>query len=194
MIDVGHSLIYTVAMKICEWCEKRFENSAASKYCNFDCYTEARKNNIRYTVDENGCHICTSHAGDKDGYPKKCERLRNGVFKTYRISRYLWAKKNGEIPKGMLLLHNCDNPTCINLNHLRVGTVQDNSDDAVARGRMRRGTEVFLSKLTEKDVIQIKKLLESKKDAELADRYNVSPSAIWNIRNNKTWRHIGGEL
>lgn len=194
MIDTGHSLNYDVFMKICMWCEKKFENKSATKYCNFKCYTKARKNNVRYTIDKNGCHICTSHKRDKDGYPKKCERLKEGEFKSYRMSRYLWSQKRGDIPRGMFLLHSCDNPACINLEHLRIGTAKENSEDAVARGRMRRGSEHTNSKLTECDVKQIKKQLNMKKDSELADEFNVSPALIWNIRNNKTWKHIGGVL
>jgi hypothetical protein len=131
----------------------------------------------------------TSHKGDKDGYPK-ISRMIDGVQKHFRLSRYLWAKRNGEIPKGKYLLHSCDNPKCINLEHLRVGTPQDNSSDAVKRGRINKGTDVSISKLSEANVREIKRLLDTETNTQLASKYDVGKTTIWLIRNGKTWKHI----
>lgn len=53
--------------------------------------------------------------------------------------RVAWELTHGqEIPEGMLVLHSCDNPPCIYPGHLRIGTNQDNMNDAKERGRYRR--------------------------------------------------------
>jgi len=49
--------------------------------------------------------------------------------------RWAWEKFNGPIPKGMYILHRCDNPPCINPLHLRLGTHRDNMHDMLAKGR-----------------------------------------------------------
>ena len=49
--------------------------------------------------------------------------------------RWAWATFNGPIPEGMCVIHSCDNRSCVNPFHLRVGTHGDNMDDMVSRGR-----------------------------------------------------------
>ena len=76
-----------------------------------------------------GCWLWTG-AVDGDGY---------GVLynsgddrKTHRIS---WMIRFGPIPKGMSVLHKCDNPPCVNPDHLFLGTALDNMHDAMKKGR-----------------------------------------------------------
>ncbi len=58
-----------------------------------------------------------------------------------RAHRVAWQIAYGEIPKKLQVLHTCDNPRCVRLSHLYLGTQQDNMDDMVFRGRVldRRG-------------------------------------------------------
>jgi hypothetical protein len=68
-------------------------------------------------------------------------RFRNGYGakkvkgKMRRVHRLEWELKRGPIPEGICVLHRCDNPSCYNIDHLFLGTVQDNVDDMVAKGR-----------------------------------------------------------
>ena len=79
---------------------------------------------------ENGCIICTSHCKDSDGYT----RIKyNG--KHERLFRVIYMLKYGAIPKGNVIRHKCDNRACCNIEHLEVGTQQDNVNDMVKRGR-----------------------------------------------------------
>jgi len=57
--------------------------------------------------------------------------------KSYYAHRISWETFRGKIPKEKYVLHHCDNPKCINPNHLYIGTHQDNMDDKVRRGRQK---------------------------------------------------------
>ena len=56
-----------------------------------------------------------------------------------KAHRYIWEKIFGEIPTGMFVCHDCDNPRCINPQHLFLGTPQDNMTDKVLKGRQTFG-------------------------------------------------------
>ncbi len=57
---------------------------------------------------------------------------RQKLFKAHRVA---WELANGPIPDGMRVLHACDNPRCVNPNHLSLGTQADNIRDSVQKGR-----------------------------------------------------------
>lgn len=59
------------------------------------------------------------------------------VRRGYRAHRVSYEHFIGPIPEGMMVLHSCDNPPCVNPQHLRIGTAADNMADALARGRAR---------------------------------------------------------
>jgi len=106
----------------------------------------------------------------------------------HRIS---WIMENGIIPKGMLICHVCDNRACVNPAHLFLGTHKDNTQDAVKKGRMANGESSGLSRLTEKQVLSIRReYAEGKTQLELARKYNVSRITIHKIVTRKTWKHI----
>ncbi len=59
--------------------------------------------------------------------------------KTLRSSRWIFEQVIGPIPKGMLICHTCDNPSCVNPRHLFFGTSKDNMLDALKKGRLKTG-------------------------------------------------------
>jgi DNA-binding transcriptional regulator YiaG len=139
---------------------------------------------IRYVINENGCHVCTSH------HKKKREDIgitRNG--KRSIITRYVWEIVNGKIPNGLLIRHKCDNPPCINPDHLELGTNQDNSNDKLERGRQAKGENQGSSKLTEDQVRDIK-MNTTNSITELAEMYGVAIDTIQKIDQVKTWKHV----
>ena len=75
------------------------------------------------------CWLWTAHTADF-GYGRM--HIVGGPARTHRIS---WELHNGPIPAGMLVLHHCDNPPCVNPAHLFLGTAGDNMRDMVAKGR-----------------------------------------------------------
>ena len=104
--------------------------------------------------------------------------------------RLVWAEHNGPIPKGMCIRHTCDNPPCININHLKIGTHKDNMRDMVARGRQRKGIDAGGSKLTEQQVLEIRALQGVKSGVELGLEYGVNKNNIYYIWKRKIWKHI----
>lgn len=117
--------------------------------------------------------------------------------------RYSYTINIGEIPKGLCVLHKCDNRSCVNPNHLFLGTNADNSADMVAKNRQTSGVRsgrytkpertakgegCHLHKLTEKQVLEIRESGLRKK--ELALLYNVHEDTIRYILNRKIWKHI----
>ena len=109
-----------------------------------------RNKKIEWIEDKNGCFICTSHKKDKNGYPRIRDRYKNvGVHK------YIYEECYGEIPSGMIIRHKCDNPNCINPEHLELGSYADNSRDMVERGRSCKGSKNGRAKLSENDIEKI---------------------------------------
>jgi len=76
-----------------------------------------------------GCWLWTASKSE-DGYGYF--RFDGGMRKAHRMS---WLFTNGEIPEGMFVCHSCDNPSCVNPEHLWLGTNQDNQDDMNEKGR-----------------------------------------------------------
>lgn len=135
------------------------------------------------------CYECISHCLGKDNYPIK--RV-NG--KTTHIARFIWEQHNNKnVPKGFVVRHKCDNKLCINIEHLEIGTVKDNVQDRIKRNRSAKGSKSNGAKLTNLQVVEIKKALQNYKCGDiikLAKKYKVIVQTISDIRNNKTWKQI----
>jgi len=89
---------------------------------------------------------------------------------------------------GFVVRHRCDNPGCVNPDHLELGTQADNVRDRDERGRTSRGASHYSAKLTEVDVLAIRSdscpySLENQK------KYGISDSAIWRIVSRRTWKN-----
>ncbi len=108
--------------------------------------------------------------------------------KTYRAHRYVYAKLHGAIPDGVFIMHTCDNPSCINPFHLKAGTPQENTTDMINKNRMCTGSAHPGSKLTEEDVLEIRKSVEN--NGTLSKRYNVSPTTITQIKKRERWNYL----
>ncbi len=124
---------------------------------------------------------------DRDGYGRV---YVNG--KRTGSHRVAWFYVKGVWPTAHIL-HSCDNPSCVNPNHLREGTDQDNRNDAVSRGRQARGETNGNVKLTEAQVIEIR---ERYADGgityqSLGEMFGVRVASISRIVKRKYWRHIG---
>lgn len=96
--------------------------------------------------------------------------------------------------KGVVIRHKCDNPACINVEHLEPGTVQDNMRDMDSRGRRVRGEKVGTSKLTASQVEEIRRIYvprsRDRNQYRLAQRFGVSQSEISQVLSSKRWKHL----
>lgn len=91
---------------------------------------------IYYFKDPNGCFICISHRIDHGGYAKL---FRGG--KELKMHRYTFTIKKGEILPGLQMRHLCNNPSCVNPDHLVPGTAEDNGLDRRMNNRERKKTK-----------------------------------------------------
>jgi hypothetical protein len=113
---------------------------------------------------------------------------------TYHWDRWLahrlcYKMVHGSIPDGLHVMHRCDNPKCVNPNHLVAGTNYQNMYDKIAKGRQPNGEKVWSSKLTLSDVVDIRRRVkEGEKAIRLAEEYQVNRSCISKIVNNTLWK------
>lgn len=99
----------------------------------------------------------------------------------------------GPIPEGLFVCHKCDNPPCVNPEHLFLGTHADNMRDKVAKGRQSapKGEKHRLAKFTDAQVLEVRALYSGGADVlELADKYHVDDMTMCNLLRRKTWRHL----
>lgn len=93
----------------------------------------------------------------------------------------------GDIPDGLIVRHMCDNPLCCNPEHLELGTMRDNQQDCISRGRRSDlGSGSPNAKLTEEQVAKI--LIDNRSQQKIANDYGVSQTLISMIKRRKTWR------
>lgn len=96
--------------------------------------------------------------------------------------------------KGKVVRHTCDNPRCINPEHLLLGTQLDNVHDMVARGRYARGAMIPQAKLTEADVRFIRdnyvRYSKEYSTVGLARKFSVNKATISRILNRELWAHV----
>jgi len=134
----------------------------------------------------NGCHECISHIKSKDGYT----RIRH-EGKKHLLTRVLYQQYVETIPPGLVIRHTCDNPSCVNLEHLLIGTQADNVRDMYDRKRAVIGSRHPLAKLNEEQVLAIRALEGSgRTHRSIAEEYNVDQSLIGPIWRREHWTHI----
>ena len=150
-------------------------------------------------VDSRG--DCWLWTGGQRGNGYGCFKVNGKVLSAHRVS---WVIKHGEIPTGKLILHKCNNRSCVNPKHLYVGTHKDNVADAIRAGThyfakksyfntnsARKGTENGSSKL---DNIKVRDIRMLRKEGmgcrELGRLYSVDHSIISEVVNHKIWKHV----
>lgn len=112
-----------------------------------------------------------------------------------RAHRHAWSLVNGEIPKGLHVLHRCDNPKCVNPRHLFLGTHRENMQDKVRKGRQARNTHVRgemqgNAVLTDGEVLLIRELAGSLTQRRIGERFGIGQDQVSRIVNRKIWTHI----
>lgn len=121
--------------------------------------------------------------------------------------RVVWVMTHGEWPGELCVCHHCDNPSCVNPDHLFLGTRADNNRDRDLKGRYNapgvqemlrrmphrrvRGERCHSAKLSESDVRVIRRrVLQGEPMRSIAREYGVGKTAISDIITRHTWAHV----
>jgi len=120
-------------------------------------------------------------------------QMRNTNCIAHRIS---WIIANGPIPAGQCVLHSCDNPPCVRPDHLWLGSQLENIADRDRKGRWRgsgrRGQDMPMAKLSDAEVIEIRKryAVGDVMQKDLAAEYKISKTQMHVILHRKQWTHL----
>jgi hypothetical protein len=180
---------------ICHQCGIPFRGQASKK--RVACSSRCLSGRPRLTVDDFWRQVektesCWIWTGPKfRGYGRA--RLNGRPILAHRLS---WELEYGAIPEGLEVCHDCpdrDNPSCVNPDHLFLGTHTDNMRDAGKKGRMgnARGERHHEAKLTAEDVCQIRRRRDKGETlASIARDFGISDVNVSYIAQRKSWRHI----
>ena len=161
----------------------------------------------RHVDKSGGCWVWRG-GKDRRGYGL----FRGHRSKMVRAHRFSWELHNQDvIPEGMLVCHHCDNPPCVRPDHLFVGTVQDNSDDMILKGRSSRcgnsglqngsytrpdkrprGERSGVHKVSNEQVRAIRTMWATSElsQTSIGALFGLTGSNVSCIVRRKTWRHI----
>lgn len=138
-------VIERIIMKTCFYCPDNFQPLASEKGCTIKCKL------LGDIKKENECWFfknSTSGIYSKIWWNKKW-------YSAHRCSYEVFV---GPIKDGMHVLHKCDQPKCINPEHLFLGTIQDNAKDRQQKSRNVKGEKCHLSKFTDKQIKEMRLL------------------------------------
>jgi hypothetical protein len=145
---------------------------------------------VSYEVDANNCWNVTSHSSG--GAPGKDYPQAFFDGKERHLHRVSYEHFIGPITKGMVIMHTCDNRKCINPNHLKAGTINDNNQDMTRKLRNKRGSNHHWAKVNEGQVKEIRKLYKDGLfQREIAERFGIKQMAVSQIVRRKTWALVG---
>lgn len=185
--------------RVCEFCGKNFLSCAShinygrGRFCSRICGDTSRRLKAdveaieRNSIPEpnSGCWLWTGYA------------TGSGYGATRRAGKWVLAHRlsyelhTSAIDSGTVVRHRCDNPICVNPDHLEIGSVGDNVRDSVRRGRISRGEDRPAAKLTVAQVIAIRALhADGIPNRVVAERYGISADNVRLIARRKAWRHV----
>lgn len=170
----------------CRLCGKSFVPKVArSVYCGVDCRFWSK-------IDMSG--DCWTWTGSKSSNGYGGFGVAPG--RTELAHRISWREHYGPIPDGMYVCHRCDNPGCVNPNHLFLGTPADNCRDMWKKRRqhdyksMQRGEARHNARLTPDIVRYMREYFPEKTATDLAKEFDVHVSTALAAIKGKTWGHV----
>lgn len=141
---------------------------------------------------QTGCWLWTASTAGKGYGQLRVPGTRRNVY-AHRFSYELFK---GPVPRGMHLLHSCDNPRCVNPDHLSIGTCKDNLQDMKSKDRSTFGERNKRATLTTEQVEAIKILLSSSamSQAAIARQFGVHQMEISRIKRGERWARVRPDL
>lgn len=135
------------------------------------------------------CWVWVSGKYSKTGYGQFSfgGRVSGGVL-SHRHSMVLYLGR--PLKQNEHVLHRCDNRICVRPSHLFIGTEKDNKKDMVRKGRSAKGEQIKQSKLTSKDVQEIKNCFYPGMGPLLARKYGVHHCTVYRIVKGLQWKHV----
>lgn len=114
---------------------------------------------------------------------------RGYSFRAHRFSMSMCI--GNAIPDHLVVLHKCDNPKCVNINHLLLGTQKENMEDCKVKKRnssppTRYGEDHHNSKFSKNDLLNI--ISDKRKYKDIANQYGVCEETIGRVKRNTTWK------
>lgn len=178
----------------CEYCGCNFHpntkrhNQPPQRFCSVTCGRRARP----ITHPEVRFWAKVKKAGPNDcwEWTASTDRFGYGAFgltsrSILKAHRYAWELGIGPLAEGDCLLHSCDNPKCVNVAHLRIGTRSENAQDRVMRNRVPVGENSANSKLTIEEVKAIRR--DTRLQSAIAKEFDIDQSQVSLIKSGKAW-------
>lgn len=169
---------------------RRVAKGQRYKYCSVECSVEPVADRILKRLQSDGePGSCLLWTGKKhcDGYG---EIQHDG--RVWKVHRLMWTLTTGEIPDDLEVCHKCDNPACVRLDHLFLGTHTENMRDMASKGRGVtpdvRGERHGAAKITTAQALAI--FNDPRTQTEIAADYCIAQSLVSQIKRKKVWKHI----
>jgi hypothetical protein len=193
--------------RVCEVCGNEFLFHASpsrvrqglGRFCSRDCWRRYLDiplvDRFRAYVgpqNDNGCILWTGPTRKGYGVIALGSRQNGRNPHVLLAHRVAYEFAHGPIPDGLGVLHSCDTPPCVNIQHLFLGTQTDNNADAVSKGRNTKGTKSPIAKLDDDSVKMIRERykLGGITQAQLAREHGVSSGIICEVISLKRWKHV----
>lgn len=145
-------------------------------------------------VDVRSVDECWEWQGAKlrDGYGSFVLDTSMKNKKHTQAHRYSYSIHHGNIQltRDVFVCHSCDNPSCVNPNHLFLGNQKINMDDRQNKGRQAKGEKISILSIS--DVLEIKSLIKKKIPRRtIASMFGVGSTTITNIATGRSWSWVG---
>jgi hypothetical protein len=192
-----------MATRTCRGCGNEFDRTdrqfrlmSAGEFCSRGCYHASRSKATpdafydNTDVLDSGCMVWRGQK-NRNGYGRVSVAGR-----LLAAHRHSWRLNHGDIPSGMHVCHRCDNPPCVNPDHLFVGTAKDNANDKFAKNRgsgkgARPGAQHHNARLTEDVVREIRyRASTGESQKSIRESLGMCSSLVSRIVTRKRWAKV----